>query len=117
MKKYFVFAVCAALFVGCGSGKLRDSVEPKAPKSSMQHDDVTYKFKDEKGKIITLTSADEFSTAILTDSDGQKYNLARQAAADGIYMENKGGVSIHFKGKEGIVEFKKYDSIPIEKID
>ena len=59
---------------------------------------------------------DDFNTAVLKDDSGKSYDLKRERAADGIYMENKDGVSIHFKKGEGIVEFSKYKSIPITEV-
>ena len=75
-------------------------------------------FKGEKGLTVKLVSNDDFETAVMTTNRNKTtYNLVRKPSGSGVYMEDKSGANIHFKNTYGIVEFKKYESIPIELVD
>lgn len=56
---------------------------------------------------IELVTTDMFDSALMKDKDNNAYYLTRKPSANGIYMEDKNGVNIHFKGRDGIVEFSK----------
>ena len=62
---------------------------------------------------IELKSSDNFETAMMTDTSDRTYMLKHVPAASGILMTDGKGVSIHFKGAEGIVEFVKDKPIQI----
>ena len=50
---------------------------------------------------------------MMTDNSDRTYMLKHVPAASGILMTDGKGVSIHFKGAEGIVEFVKDKPIQI----
>lgn len=56
---------------------------------------------------IELVTTDMFDSAHMKDKDDNAYYLIRKPSANGIYMEDTNGVNIHFKGKDGVVEFDK----------
>ena len=122
MFKVLSCAALALVLLGCGSNQLRQSPDSAMNKQAQSEKTITkenaktFYFVDEQGKKLSLSSNDDFNTAVLKDDSGKSYNLKRERAADGIYMENKDGVSIHFKKGEGIVEFIKYKSIPITEV-
>ncbi len=122
MFKVLSCAALALFLLGCGSNQLRQSPDSamnkqaQSEKTITQENAKTFYFVDDKGKKLSLSSNDDFNTAVLKDDSGKSYDLKRERAADGIYMENKDGVSIHFKKGEGIVEFSKYKSIPITEV-
>ena len=118
MFKVLSCAALALVLLGCGSNQLRQSPDSAMNKQAQSEKTITkenaktFYFIDDKGKKLSLSSND----AVLKDDSGKSYNLKRDRAADGIYMDNKDGVSIHFKKGEGIVEFSKYKSIPITEV-
>lgn len=59
---------------------------------------------------VELVTTDMFDTALMKDKNENAYYLTRKPSANGIYMEGKNGVNIHFRDKEGIVEFGKNKS-------
>ena len=121
MKKILCGAFALLLLSGCASKQLRESPEETINNQQTTAQNANLQvlnFKTEAGKKLSLASTDMFETAILSDSEGKRYNLVRQRSASGIYMENKDGVSIHFKeGGDGIVEFSRYNSIAISQIN
>ena len=107
MKKIILLCCAMLLLSGCYTATKKPQVEQQP---------VTLKFKDEKGGSISLISSDEFESAIMVDKDGKEYYLKRQPSGSGVYLEDENGANIHFKGDEGIVEYKKFETISITAV-
>ena len=52
----------------------------------------------------------------MIDGSGKVYHLKRAVSGSGVRLANDDGVSIHFKGGEGIVEFEKDKPISITEV-
>lgn len=112
--KNIVFGCCVAFILGgCALNNGACSSKSVEEQKIISEHVQTLVFKDEMGGKINLISSDNFETAILVDKTGREYYLKRQPSGSGIYLEDENGTNIHFKGDDGIVEFKKFASIPI----
>lgn len=90
MKKTLLLAfTAAAVLSGCNAAK--------QPKSVL---DFT---TENSGYKFSLASDDNFDTAVMTDSKGDKRILKHVPAADGIKMVDDKGTSVHFKKGYGIL--------------
>ncbi|NLK66577.1 MAG: hypothetical protein GX282_03785 [Campylobacteraceae bacterium] len=61
---------------------------------------------------LELKTKDNFNTAILSDGDGNSYNLTL-VPKSGLYMKNDDGVSIHVKGGMATVKFKNKPPVEV----
>ncbi|MDO5046731.1 hypothetical protein [Campylobacter sp.] len=105
MKKILVSSLAAiALLSGCAN--MTQKQEAPAVKvaelETMQFTGV----KDSKYKVV-LVSADQFETAVLTDTKGHKFNLKNAVAGSGTRLANDDGVEIHFKKGEAVLTLGK----------
>lgn len=114
MKKLLGCAFLGAfLLSGCA-----EIVDSKPAPSAQTAQEEVLNFQGENGLNIKLVSNDDFETAIMTSNkNNTTYNMVRKPSGSGVYMEDKSGANIHFKANFGVVEFEKYNSIPIELVD
>lgn len=114
MKKMLCCAFLGA-FLLSGCAEITDS--KPAPSVQTAQEEIL-NFQGENGLSIRLVSNDDFETATMTTNKSKDtYNMVRKPSGSGVYMEDKNGANIHFKASFGVVEFEKYNSIPIELVD
>ncbi|NLK67379.1 MAG: hypothetical protein GX282_07890 [Campylobacteraceae bacterium] len=107
MRKIVVLLLTALFFTGCS---FFTNTEPLG---------ITQRviFTLEDNSRAELITVDSWKTAVLRDDKGDAYSMKRESAADGIYLVDKNGVNIHFKEKEGVLEYKKGEAILVKVKD
>lgn len=105
MKKILISSLTAvALLSGCAYMAPKQEA-PVAKVIEVQTIDFQA-VKDKKYKA-TLISADNFESAVLTDTKGNKFKLKAAPSGSGTRLANEDGVEIHFKKGEGVINFGK----------
>ncbi|MDM1279060.1 hypothetical protein HXZ65_12485 [Acinetobacter indicus] len=115
--KYVLGASLVALAItGCTSTTPQNEVVQEKVVSNAPADTQVVYFSGPMDLALELKSSDNFETAQLTDNSGKVYHLKRAVSGSGVRLANDDGVSIHFKGGEGIVEFEKDKPISITEV-
>lgn len=111
--KYLLGAILLGLaLTGCTSTPQNEVVQDKTTNNTPANTQVIY-FTGPMDLTLELQSTDNFETAQMTDNSGKNYHLKRAVSGSGVRLANDDGVSIHFKGGEGIVEFMKDKPVSI----
>lgn len=114
--KYLLGAILLGLaLTGCTSTPQNEVVQDKMTNNTPANTQVIY-FTGPMDLTLELKSSDIFETAQMTDNSGKIYHLKRAVSGSGVRLANDDGVSIHFKGGEGIVEFEKDKPISITEV-
>ncbi|WP_104499419.1 hypothetical protein [Acinetobacter indicus] len=114
--KYVLGAALLGLAItGCTANQNKDVSQEKVVSSTPANTQVIY-FSGPMDLTLELKSSDNFETSQLTDNSGKVYHLKRAVSGSGVRLANDDGVSIHFKGGEGIVEFMKDKPISITEV-
>lgn len=121
MKLIIISMSCIALLSGCATNHFNDPQNPSTTQVSSGHtqDQQTLHFVGPYDLSLTLTTSDNFETAILTDNSDTQHQLKRTISANGIRLESNSGVVIHFKntpnGNQGYVMLVKDKPIEISE--
>ena len=102
MKKILLMALVAVgIISGC--------------QSSMKHSKSIIDFTtDDKNYKFSLASDDDFATAVMIDSKGEKRILKNAPTGDGIKMSDDNGTSVQFKKGYGILNLNGGPDVNIE---
>ena len=104
--KYILGATFLAFgLMGCNSNSNHGVSQEKVQSNAPADTQVIY-FNGPQDLTIELKSSDNFETAEMVD-------LKRAVSGSGILLSNDDGVSIHFKGGEGVLELVKDQPINI----
>lgn len=102
-KSFAILAISLA-FVACNSKKEEKKVETPVEAVKVQEvvtpQKQTLNFVGDYDFTVKLTTENNWQTAILTDNSDRTFELKIEPAADGVYLSNKDGVSIHMKNGE-----------------
>ena len=115
MKYLIASSVIALALAGCNAQPSKEVVQQPNVETAPAEIQVM-NFVGPMDLTIQLKSADHFETAEMTDNYGKVYHLKRAVSGSGVRLANDQGVSIHFKGSEGIVEFVKNKAINITEV-
>ncbi len=111
--KYILGATLLAFgLMGCNSNLNNEVSQEKVQSNAPAETQVIY-FNGPKDLTIELKSSDNFETAEMVDNSDTVYHLKRAVSGSGILLSNDDGVSIHFKGGEGVLELVKDQPINI----
>ena len=120
MKKLLLLSsFLTIIFVAACSVKNKDtSTENEATTSAATNDsnEKIIKYQTDDKKDFILKTNDNFTTAVLTDSDGNSYSLKEVPAGSGMRLEGENGVSIHTKGDDGTIELSKDKSFTVTEV-
>lgn len=105
MKKILISSLAAVAFLsGCASvGTKQESTTAKVISVNTIH---FYGVTDKNYKV-NLVSADNFETAVLTDTKGHKFALKSAVSGSGTRLVNDDGIEIHFKKGEAVLTLGK----------
>lgn len=112
MKHLLGIALLGLAITGCAPNQNEKVAQEKIVNNATQNIEVLY-FTGPMDLTLELKSSDNFETATLTDNADQTYHLKQTVAGSGVRLANDDGVSIHFKGGEGVVELVKGKPISI----
>lgn len=102
-KSFAILAISLA-FVACNSKKEEKKVETPVEAVKVQEfvtpQKQTLNFVGDYDFTVKLTTENNWQTAILTDNSDRTFELKIEPAADGVYLSNEDGVSIHMKNGE-----------------
>lgn len=115
MKYILGIALLGFALSACTTNHGKDVSQEKVVSATSSNIQVIH-FTGPMDLTIKLQSADNFETAQMTDNSGKIYHLKRAVSGSGVRLANDDGVSIHFKGGEGIVEFMKDKPISITEV-
>lgn len=111
--KYILGATLLAFgLMGCNSNLNNEVSQEKVQSNAPAETQVIY-FNGTQDLTIELKSSDNFETAEMVDNSDTVYHLKRAVSGSGILLSNDDGVSIHFKGGEGVLELVKDQPINI----
>ena len=114
--KYVLGATLVALAItGCTSTPNKEVTRENVIRNAPENTQVI-SFVGPNDLKLYLKSSDLFETAQMIDGSGEVYHLKRAVSGSGVRLANDDGVSIHFKGGEGIVEFEKDKPISITEV-
>lgn len=112
--KYILGATFLAFgLMGCNSNSNNEVSQEKVQSNAPADTQVIYFINGPQDLTIELKSSDNFETAEMVDNSNTIYHLKRAVSGSGILLSNDDGVSIHFKGGEGILELVKDQPINI----
>ena len=74
-------------------------------------------FTTEDNSRVELITVDSWDSAVMKNDKGDAYAMSKKPSANGIYLVDKNGVSIHFKDKEGVLEYKQDKPIKVSVKD
>lgn len=103
-KVFSILAISLSLFA-CGE-KTTEQASNKATDKIVESSETTISEKQTLNFVgpydltVKLTTEDNWKTAVLTDNSDRTFNLKLEPAADGVFLSNDEGVSIHMKNKE-----------------
>lgn len=97
MRKFFIILISLAFLTGCSH------FANKEPLGITQR--VIFNSSDDS--VVELITVDSWESAVMKNNKGDAYAMVRKPSANGIYLVDKNGVNIHFKDKDGILEYKK----------
>ena len=115
MKYILGIALLGFALSACTTNHSKDVSQEKVVSNAPADTQVVY-FSGPMDLALELKSSDNFETAQMTDNSGKIYHLKRAVSGSGVRLANDDGVSIHFKGGEGIVEFEKDKPISITEV-
>lgn len=111
MKKLLLVStiLTAAALAGCNAKEKTPAADsgagtPATQSNSHGSTEKTVKYITEDNLTFKLKTNDNFTTATLEDNHGNSYSLKNAAGASGMRLEGENGVSVHTKGKEGMIE-------------
>ncbi|NLY03285.1 MAG: hypothetical protein GXZ15_00310 [Campylobacter sp.] len=105
MKNFFVIALFSVSFLISGCSKFSE------PTKQVQNI-----FFEGEGVKVELITIDMWQSAVMTDNKGDAYALKVIPSANGIYLVDKDGVSIHFRDGDGaILEYEKDKPLFLEE--
>lgn len=111
MKKLLLVStiLTAAVLAGCNGKDKTPAADsgagtPAAQSNTSQATEKTVKYITEDNLTFKLKTNDNFTTATLEDNHGNSYALKNAPAGSGMLLEGENGVSVHTKGKEGMIE-------------
>lgn len=111
--KYLLGAALLGLAItGCTSNP-KNEVEQEKVVSNTPAETQVINFTGPMDLTVELKSSDNFETAEMVDNSDTVYHLKRAVSGSGILLSNDDGVSIHFKGGEGVLELVKDQPINI----
>lgn len=114
--KYVLGATLVALAItGCTSTPNKEVTRENVIRNAPENTQVI-SFVGPNDLKLFLKSSDLFETAQMIDGSGKVYHLKHAVSGSGVRLANDDGVSIHFKGAEGIVEFEKDKPISITEV-
>lgn len=64
---------------------------------------------------ISLSTEDNFATAVMTDNSDRRVQMYSVPSASGVRLEDGEGITIHFKNGEGYVEFSPGNTTDIQE--
>ncbi len=100
MKKIIFSCFMACFILGCNANK----------QSQLTHDKtqtINFTAINIGSYNITLSSQDEFQTAIFKDNKGREMKLKLAVSGSGTRMVGEDGTQIHFKKGEGVLNLAK----------
>lgn len=89
-----------------------DPPQPEPPADGVQQ---TLRFVGPMDLAISLSTDDNFATAVMTDNSDRTLEMYSVPSASGVKLEDGEGATIHFKNGEGYVEFSPGNSIDIKE--
>ncbi|MFL1707418.1 hypothetical protein ACHJH3_10570 [Campylobacter sp. MOP7] len=102
MKKILISSLTAvALLSGCASTATKQNLPVEANVVTVKT--IEFTSLDNTGYKVIVFSADDFETAVLTDTKGNKFKLKAAPAGSGTRLISDDGVEIHFKKGEAVM--------------